>query len=108
VPHRELEFWYAERTDPPAYDSWNKLPLVERMKLGGTLLRVRTDAAGRASVALPHLDDRQRLAARTLPYATIHHSYQFVVRFNQDRRDLDYTPAQSPQLELYAIAEYGP
>ncbi len=59
-------------------------------------------------MALPHLDDRKQLAARKLPYAPIHHSYQFVVRFNQDRRDPDYTPAQSPQLELYAIAEYEP
>lgn len=108
VPDRELEFWYAERTDPPAYDPWNARPLAERMKFGGTLLKVRTDRAGTARVALPRFDDREALAARTLPYAAIHHSYQLVVGFNRDRSDPDYAPAQSPQLEFYAIADYVP
>jgi hypothetical protein len=88
---KELEFWYVER-GKPGYDSWNKQPLAERMKAGGTLVKVRTGADGKASVDLPRLDEIKDL----------HYSYQLVVRFNMEQTDRDYKPAQTPQLEFYA------
>jgi hypothetical protein len=94
---KELEFWYVERYQP-GYDSWNSQPLEERMKMGGTLVKVRTGPDGKAHVALPHLDAIQ----------DVHHSYQLVVRFNLDRADPDYKPAQSPQMEFYANSYQDP
>jgi hypothetical protein len=91
LPGKELEFWYAER-GKPGYDSYNKQPLAERMKAGGKLIKVRTDALGKASVDLPHLNAIQE----------IHYSYQLVVLFNPRRTDADYKPAQTAQLEFYA------
>jgi hypothetical protein len=91
LPDKELEFWYVER-GKPGYDSFNKLPLEERRKLGGQLVKVRTGPDGKAQVSLPHLD----------AVTDVHYSYQLVVRFNADRADRDYKPAQTPQLEMYA------
>lgn len=91
LPEKELEFWYVERYKP-AYDSWGSQPLEERMRTGGESIKVRTDATGRAHVSLPHLDEVEN----------VHLSYQFVVRFNADRSDPDYKPAQTPQFEFYA------
>jgi hypothetical protein len=88
---KELEFWYVER-GKPGYDPWNKQPLAERMKAGGALVKVRTGPDGKAQVDLPHLD----------AVKDVHYSYQLVVRFNADRADRDYKPAQTPQLEFYA------
>jgi len=94
---KEVEFWYVERYQP-GYDSWNSQPLAERMKAGGTLIKVGTGADGKAHVALPHLDE----------VTNIHLSYQFIVRFNPDRADPDYKPAQTPQMEFYANAYPDP
>jgi hypothetical protein len=88
---KELEFWYVER-DKPGYDSWNKTPLGERVKMGGKSIVVRTQADGKAYVALPHLDEIENT----------HYSYQVVVRFNADGKDRDFKPAQTPQFEFYA------
>ncbi len=88
---KELELWYVERGQP-GYDSWNKHPLAERMQRGGKLLKARTGPTGRATLTLPELDKVR----------DVHHSYQLVARFNADRSDPDYQPAQSPQFEFYA------
>jgi len=93
---KELEFWHVE-VDKPGYDSYNKTPLQERMKMGGQLIRVRTGADGVAHVTLPHLDEIQ----------DTHYSYQFIVRFNADRADPKYKPAQTPQFEFYAAWWHG-
>ena len=68
------------------------------MREGGKLVRARTDQEGKARVALPHLDGIE----------DVHLSYQLVVRFNMDRTDPDYRPAQTPQLEFYANSYQGP
>jgi len=94
LPDKELEFWYVMR-DQPGYDSYNATPLEQRMKAGGTILRPKTDAAGKGHVQPP-----ESLEKVTDP----HLSYQFVVRFNMDRRDLDYKPFETPQFEFYAFA----
>ena len=57
-----------------------------------------TDAAGKARVALPELDDVQDR----------HLSYQFVARFNADLADAAYKPAQSPQFEQYCLCRQDP
>ena len=92
---KELEFWYAERWKP-GYDDWNKTPLDERMKTGGEALRVRTGSDGTANVMLPQLDQIEN----------IHHSIQFVVRFNTERQDPDYQPTQTPQFQFYSNQSY--
>lgn len=91
LANKELEFWYVERGRPGA-DSWNKTPLEERMKAGGTSIRVHTGADGTARVDLPHLD----------PITDTHYWYQVVVRFNADGKDTAYRPAQTPQFNFYA------
>ena len=91
LPDKPVEFWYVERNQP-GYDSWNSRPLAERMKAGGKTIVARTDAQGKAAVALPHLDK----------VTDVHLSYQLVVRFNTDRSDPDYKPAETPQMEFYA------
>jgi hypothetical protein len=88
-----LEFYYAERWKPGYDDS---PPLAERMKLGGEVIGVTTDAQGLAHVAIPRLDSA----------TSIHHTIKLVVRFNADGRDADYKPAQSPQLEYYSKQSY--
>jgi hypothetical protein len=92
---RELEFWYVER-DQPGYDPWSSQALEVRMERGGQRLRLRTGSDGTVRAALPHLDAVQ----------DVHHSYQLVVRFNSDRADPDYKPAQTPQLEFYARSSW--
>ena len=69
------------------------------MKDVGTGLRPKTDAAGKAHVALPG-----RFNKITNP----HLSYQLVVRFNMNHSDPDYKPFQTPQLEFYAFAPMPP
>ncbi|MBP87527.1 MAG: hypothetical protein CMJ64_12515 [Planctomycetaceae bacterium] len=98
LPDKQLEFWYVERYKP-GYDSWNATPLAQRMKDGGTILRPKTDVAGKASVELP---------ARFNRISNPHLSYQLVVRFNMNRSDPDYKPFQTPQLEFYAFAPMPP
>ena len=91
---KEVEFWYVERYQP-GHDSWNSRPLAERMEMGGHIIKARTGPDGKAHISLPEKYDT---------ITNIHLSYQLVVRFNADRSDPDYQPAQSAQLELYAFA----
>lgn len=88
---QDLEFWYVER-DAPGYDSHGANDLEEGMKMGGTLVRLQTGRDGAAHVVLPHLDGIR----------SIHHSTQLVARFNADRKDPRYKPAQTPQFEFYS------
>lgn len=92
---KELTFWYVER-NKPGFDSWNVKSLEERMKLGGTVINVRTGPDGKAVVSLPELD----------AITEIHWPYQFVVLFNADRSDKDYKPAQSAEFTQYAYWWY--
>ena len=94
VPDAELEFWYAKRYEPGYFD-FGGVPVEERMQAGGTILKVTTAADGTAQVALPELDK----------VTNVHLSYQFVVRFNMDRVNPDYIPAQSCLYSFYA--NYG-
>ena len=94
---KELEFWFVERYQP-GYDSYNTLPLEQRMKAGGHLLKIRTDAAGIAHVALPGMEN----------VTNPHLSYQLVARFNVDRSNPDYKPAQTPQFEFYENSAVPP
>ena len=89
VVGKEIEFWYVEMRKP-GNDSWNKTPLEERMKMGGTLLRAVTDEHGIARISLPQYDTVDNIRP----------TIQFVVRFNVDGRYPDYKPAQSPQFEF--------
>ena len=89
LPGKEVEFWYVMQ-HAPGYDSWNHIPLQQRMGMGGTLIKQHTDADGQAHISLPHLDTLQ--PGRT--------AYQFIARFNADGNDPGYKPAQSPQWEL--------
>ena len=86
---KEIEFWYVMQ-HKPGYDSWNSIPLAERMEMGGTLIKERTGADAKVHIALTHLDEIQ--PGRT--------AYQFIARFNADRSDADYKPAQTSQWEL--------
>jgi len=95
LPDKELEFWFVEHWKP-GYDSWNKIPLDERMKMGGETIRVRTNEQGIAHVVISRLD----------AITNIHHSIQLVVRFNTEGREPDYKPAQTPQFEFYSVATY--
>ena len=92
---KELEFWYAERYQP-GYGA--DRPLEERMEMGGELTKLRTGPDGKAHLELPHFDAVE----------SIHLSYQLIARFNMDRADADYKPAQSPQMEFYAISHPDP
>lgn len=87
---KEMEFWYVERYQP-GYDSYNAESLEQRMKEGGHLLKVRTDVAGIAHVALPGMEN----------VTNPHLSYQVVARFNADRSDPDDKPAQTMQFTFY-------
>ncbi len=100
----EVQAWYVER-EHPGYDAFGRTPLPERMAAGGTEVRLRTDPDGVAVLDLSHLDD---LRHRTLPYEPIHHSYQLIVRFNVDRDNPAYLPAQLPQLEFYVDGSLQP
>jgi hypothetical protein len=88
---QEVELWFAER-DRPGYDEKGAQGLDERMREGGELMRAVTDDRGTARFDIPRLD-----AIRN-----IHYSYKLIARFNADRRDPGYKPAQSPQLEFHA------
>jgi hypothetical protein len=57
---------------------------------------VSTGGDGTAHVAIPRLD--------AITY--IHHDIQLVARFNADRRDPDYKPAQTMQFEFYSNSVY--
>jgi len=97
LANKEIEFWYAMRYQP-GYDSLGTVPLEERMRMGGRLMKLRTDADGKARVLLRELDEVDNP----------HLSYQFVARFNADRSDPDYRPAQSQQWTLYCICHQDP
>lgn len=88
---KDVEVWCVAR-DAPGYDSWNSKPLAERMKLGGKSITLHTDALGQARLELPEFDG----------VASIHASYQLVIRFNANHQYPDYNSAQLPQLEFYA------
>lgn len=90
---KELEVWYVER-DKPGYDPWNKSSLEERVKVGGRSVRLRTCPDDKAQLTLQEFD-----GIRDLSFP-----YQMIVRFNADRTDQDYKPAQLPQLEWYACS----
>lgn len=92
---QEIEFWYVEN-GKPGYDSFGKVPLNDRMKVGGEIIRIRTGADGIAHVVIPRLD----------VITNIHQSVQMVARFNMDRREPYYKPAQTPQFEFYSNATY--
>ena len=62
----------------------------------GAIAGTAKDNVGIAHVSISRLD------AAT----SIHHCIQLVVRFNVDRRDPDYAPAQTPQLMFYSLARY--
>jgi hypothetical protein len=92
---KELEFWFVER-GKPGYDEGGKMTLEERMKTGGETIRVSTGGDGTAHVAIPRLD--------AITY--IHHDIQLVARFNADRRDPDYKPAQTLEFQFYSNQVY--
>ena len=92
VAGKEIEFWYAER-DKPGYDSYNKNTIEERMKMGGELIRVQTEADGKAHVKLPQFDK--------IDY--VHHQIQIVARFNADRKYDAYKPVQTVQFSFYSV-----
>jgi hypothetical protein len=93
LSRKTVELWYVAR-DKPGYDSWCHVPIAERMKRGGKLLRAETDPAGRAHFVLGEFD------SETNPHA----SYQLFARFNADRSDQHYKPATTPQCEFYAVS----
>ena len=97
LAEKDIQVWYVAR-DAPGYDSWNSKPLAERMKKGGKTVSVRTDATGKARLDLPEFDGT----------ASIHASYQMVIRFNADHTYPDYNSAQLPQLEFYANSGLDP
>jgi len=97
LANKEVQVWYVGRGSP-AYDSLNSKPLVERMKMGGQIVTVHTDADGKAKLNLPEFDG----------IADIHASYQMVIRFNSDRKYPDYHFGQLPQLEFYASSGLDP
>lgn len=85
---KAIEFWYVEK-DEPGCDPYGRHTIEERMAMGGKVITTRTGRDGKARVDLPHLDKIED------PYA----NYQLVARFNADRRDPDYQPAQSLEWE---------
>jgi hypothetical protein len=85
---KTIEFWYVEQ-DQPGYDPYGRQTIEERMAMGGEVITSRTGPDGKARVALPHLDKIED------PHA----NYQIAARFNADRRDPDYQPAQSLEWE---------
>lgn len=99
LANKDLEFWYVERYKP-GYASWNKCPIEKRMKMGGKILKVRTGMDGKTYINLPHLEK--------ININNIHLSYQFIVRFNFEYKYPDYKPAQTPQLEFYAVSYQEP
>jgi hypothetical protein len=88
---KTVELWFVER-DKPGYDSYNKVPLEQRMRAGGELIRAVTDLQGEATIAIPRLD----------AITNREHTVQMIARFNADRSDGDYKPAQTPQFEFYS------
>ncbi|MGZ5566133.1 MAG: alpha-glucuronidase family glycosyl hydrolase [Limisphaerales bacterium] len=97
LANREVEVWCVAR-DAAGYDSWNSLPLAERMKMGGRIIKLTTDNAGQAKLRLPEFDR----------ITNIHASYQLVVRFNSDNHYADYNPTELPQVEFYANSGIDP
>ncbi|MFN0165921.1 MAG: sialidase family protein [Bryobacteraceae bacterium] len=92
---KDVEFWWVERRKP-GYESFSKHTLDERIKMGGRLLNLRTAADGSAHVNLPEMDS----------VADPHHSYQLIARFNADKRDTEFKPAQTALFEFYANSVY--
>lgn len=98
LPGKNLEFWYVEKNQP-GYNSFGRQTLAERMAQGGHLLRVCTDADGRARLDLSHLDAIE----------DTHHSIQFVARFNTDGTDPAYKPYQTdPSVRVLQHRVSGP
>lgn len=90
---KEMEVWYVERWQP-GFDQVRKNTLEQRMRMGGKLVRLTTDSDGRATLALPEFDET----------TDIHHAIQIVARFNADRSDPGFLPAQSLQYMFYSRA----
>ena len=93
---RDLEVWYVER-DKPGYNSYADLTLSARMKLGGHLVRLRTDTAGRATLALHQFDH--------LSWG--HHTIQIAARFNADHQDASHQAAETALYEFYTRVQSG-
>ena len=94
----ERVFDEKTRTYPNAYRmtlTGEGKPLPDRelqFKMGKTIIKVRTDANGSATVALP---DKDKIT-------DVHSAYGFVVLFNLDRKDPAYKPVQSQRFSFYA------
>jgi len=97
LPNKEIELWYVERYQS-GYDAWNSIRLEERMKLGGKLLKLRTDSDGAAQVSFPEYDKID----------DPHMAYQLVARFNADGSDPNYKPTQTPQFSQYCLCQQDP
>jgi hypothetical protein len=95
LPGKELEAWFVER-DKPGYDSYNRMLLANRMKLGGETAKLTTATDGSAHLDLRRFDS----------ITWMHHTVQLVARFNTDRHDSSYKPAETPQFEFYSISPY--
>jgi hypothetical protein len=92
-----IDVWYVAR-DQPGYDSFNSQPLEARLKSGGKRVTLHTGEDGTANLKLPEFDG----------IASIHASYQMVIRFNADHTDPRYASASLPQLEYYANSGLDP
>jgi hypothetical protein len=97
LENKEVEVWYV-MGNAPGYDSWNSIPLDNRMALGGSLVKLSTDSEGKARLVMPELDGVE----------DPHRHYQLVARFNADRNDIDYKPAQSAQFNQYCKFQRDP
>lgn len=90
---REIEFWYVMR-DQPGYVPFDPPPLTERMKTGGRSVRAMTDENGVAVVDL---------STEMNSIQSIHQSYQLIARFNAEGTYPDCKPAQTAEINLYAV-----
>ena len=94
LPGQELELWYVER-DKPGYDPFGKLPLEKRMQMGGHLLRLRTDESGEAHISFPQFDE----------LSWDQHTIQIMARFNPERVNPEYKPAETFLFEFYTFVK---
>jgi hypothetical protein len=95
--NKAIDVWYVAR-DQPGYDSFNSRPLEARLKLGGKRVTLHTGEDGIAKLQLPEFDG----------IASVHASYQLVIRFNADHVDPRYASVSLPQLEYYANSGLDP
>jgi hypothetical protein len=104
LPGKDVELWWVRNGEPGGMSGETCRPLDERINKGGVLLSAVTDTEGKAHFTLEEPGD----AGSRHWKDDISDYIYLVARFNRDRRDADYKPAQTLQYGFYSHFCYEP